>query len=127
MILLFDTNIIIAFLKNEASVVNFFSEQDEINISSITVGEMFYGALNSNQAEQNMNLYKKFFNYCNVYKIDQNTSENYAKIRLILKTKGTPIPENDIWIAATALEHSLSIVTRDKHLLGIDFIKTISI
>lgn len=125
--LLFDTNIIIAFLKNEATVVDLFSKQDEINVSSITVGEMFYGALNSNQSEQNFDLYSRFFNYCNVYKIDKNTSENYAKIRFILKSKGTPIPENDIWIAATALEHSLSIVTRDKHILGIDFIKTISI
>lgn len=124
---LFDTNIIIAFLKNESSVVDFFAEQKEIHISSITVGEMFYGALNSNQNEQNLNLYKKFFNYCNVLKIDKNTSENYARIRFMLKTKGTPIPENDIWIVATALEHSLSIVTRDKHILGIEFIKTISI
>lgn len=125
--LLFDTNIIIAFLKNEATVVDLFAKQDEINVSSITVGEMLYGALNSNQSEQNFDLYSRFFNYCNVYKIDKNTSENYARIRFILKSKGTPIPENDIWIAATALEHSLSIVTRDKHILGIDFIKTISI
>lgn len=125
--LLLDTNIIIAFLKNEENVVDFLKNQDELNVSSISVGEMYFGALNSKNSKNNFELYKSFFKYCNIFKIDEITSENYAKIRLVLKNKGNPIPENDIWIAATALEHSLSIVTRDKHLLKIEMINTFKI
>lgn len=125
--MLFDTNIIIAFLKNEVPIVDFFRKQECINVSSISVGEMYYGALNSKNPQKNYNLYKDFFEYCNILKIDEITANYYAKIRLHLKNIGNPIPENDIWIAATVFEHSLTIVTRDKHLLGLELINTIKI
>jgi predicted nucleic acid-binding protein len=78
--LLFDTNIIIAFLKNDKPVVDLFQKQKYINISSVTVGEMLYGALNSKKSNENIKLYKDFFAYCKIYKIDEKTSEYYAKI-----------------------------------------------
>lgn len=125
--MLFDTNIIIAFLKNEVPIVDFFRKQECINVSSISVGEMYYGALNSKNPKKNYNLYKDFFEHCNILKIDEITAKYYAKIRLHLKNIGNPIPENDIWIAASVFEHSLIIATRDKHLLGLDLINTVKI
>ena len=46
---------------------------------------------------------------------DLDTSRHYAIVKSYLKSKGTPIPENDIWIAALAKQHRLTLVTRDKH------------
>jgi len=50
-------------------------------------------------------------------------AEAYAEIRKHLKEKGAPIPENDLWIAATALSHGLKLVTQDRHFKNVDFIE----
>lgn len=121
---LFDTNIIIGFLKNEENIVNKLKSESSINVSVVTIGEMFYGANNSNNSSKNLKLYSEFFKYCNVFEISEKTAEYYADIRFELKKIGKPIPENDIWIAAIAKENDLIIVTRDKHLNDIEFIPT---
>jgi tRNA(fMet)-specific endonuclease VapC len=124
---LYDTNIIIAFLKNESKIVDLFSGSSVINISPVTVGEMYYGARNSQNSLKNLEIYKDFFSYCNVLSISFKTAIHYSDLKIKLKEAGKPIPENDLWIAANAIENSLTIVTRDKHLLGIDFVSTFAI
>ena len=124
MIYLFDTNIIIGLLKKDEIIVLKMGDIKELNISVITIGEMLYGANNSNNAAANSALYKEFFKCCNVMNITEKTAGHYADIRYALKTKGNPIPENDIWIAAIAKENNMTIVTRDKHLNMVEFIKT---
>jgi len=52
--------------------------------------------------------------------IDYNTADNYAKIFKQLREKGKPIPTNDLWIAASALQHDLTLFTYDKHFRFID-------
>jgi len=52
------------------------------------------------------------------------TAAYYGKIKNNLRLKGKPIPENDIWIAAAALQNNLTVITRDKHFLEIDLIKS---
>ena len=47
--------------------------------------------------------------------IDTTTSEKFGEISAALYRKGSPIPSNDIWIAATAMQHNLTLVTMDKH------------
>lgn len=124
---LFDTNIIIAFLNNDSKIVDLFSGSSVINVSPITVGEMFYGARNSQNSLKNLGIYKEFFSYCNILSITDKTALHYSEIKINLKRIGKPIPENDLWIAANAIENSFTIVTRDKHLLATDFINTFEI
>ena len=121
---LFDTNIIIAFLKNDINIVNKIKNFLIINLSVITVGELLYGAKNSSNPKKNLKIYYEFLELCNLINISPKTSELYSDIRFKLKRAGKPIPENDIWIAASAKECNFTIVTRDKHLLNVDFIKT---
>jgi tRNA(fMet)-specific endonuclease VapC len=45
----------------------------------------------------------------------RETAEQYARLFVQLKRAGTPIPDNDLWIAALALEHDLTLITRDRH------------
>ena len=120
---LFDTNIIIGFLKNEEKIVKKIQNENQLNISVITVGEMLFGARNSELFEKNINIYKDFFKQCNIFCITEKTSAIYSEIRYRLKKIGKPIPENDIWIASVSEENNLTLVTRDKHLIDIDFIK----
>ncbi len=121
---LFDTNIIIGFLKNDTNIVSKLSSEQEVNISVVTVGEMLFGANNSGNPIENTMLYKELFKHCIIHNISEITSEYYAEIRHLLKIAGNPIPENDIWIAAIAKEKNMIIVTRDKHLNQLEFIKT---
>ena len=121
---LFDTNIIIGFLKNDQNIVSKISSEKKINITVVTAGELLYGAKNSGNPAGNRSLYVEFFKHCIIHNITEITSEYYAEIRHFLKIAGNPIPENDIWIAAIAKEKNMTIVTRDRHLRLLDFIKT---
>lgn len=121
---IFDTNIIIGFLKNERAIVEKIINEEVINIPVITVGEMLFGANKSDNSEKNLSLYKDFFKCCEIFEITERTSEYYADIKYFLKKSGKPIPENDLWIAAIAKEHDFTLITRDKHFKNIDLIKS---
>jgi len=116
---LLDTNIIIGFLKNDPIIVNHCNKLNKINLSVISVGEMLYGVENSRRKNDNHTLYLSFFNSCVVYPVNNFTAREYASLRYRLKASGKPIPENDLWIAATANAMNFTLITRDKHLLGI--------
>jgi tRNA(fMet)-specific endonuclease VapC len=58
--------------------------------------------------------------------VNVKTAEIYARIRLQLKRKGKPIPENDIWIAAICVEHDVPLATSDGHFLEIDALKVVA-
>ena len=68
----------------------------------------------------NLANYKDFFKHCNILNVSETTSYYYSEIRFKLKEIGKPIPENDIWIAANALENQQIIITSDKHLIEVD-------
>jgi len=116
---LLDTNIVIAFLKNEPVIVRKTASLKRMNISIITVGELFYGARNSTKQAENLSVFRNFFEECFILHITEKTAEAYAEIRASLKKKGTPIPENDIWIAATAKAGGYTLISRDIHLMKI--------
>lgn len=123
---LIDTNIIIGFLKNEQVIVDFFEEIDLVNVSIISVGEMYFGALRSKSFQKNIKIYQSLFSYCNILGINEKTADCYANLKKELWDKGKPIPENDLWIAANALENDLAIATRDKHFATIHSLNIIN-
>lgn len=114
---LLDTNIIVDFFKGDSNVIEQLSVR-EIFVPSIVVGELYFGAYASsfvnNQAKR-LSEIAYFVEKYTVLKISRDTSDHYGRIKAQLKAMGTPIPENDIWIAALAKEHNLEVVTRDQH------------
>ena len=60
----------------------------------------------------------------NVYSLDGETSERYAAVWLHLRQQGTPVPTNDLWIAASAMQHGLAVLTADSHFLKIPQVLT---
>lgn len=89
-------------------------------MSSITLGELYYGAYNSGKVASNLQNIRQFAQLVTVLGCDAATGERYGQIKRALRIKGTPIPENDIWIAAVALQHSLTLATRDEHFQKVD-------
>ncbi|WP_293305413.1 type II toxin-antitoxin system VapC family toxin [Pedobacter sp. UBA5917] len=122
---LLDTNIISALFKGDVSVANHI-DKSEVYLSSIIVGELCYGAEYSTKIEENIANIKQLISTYNVLSVDEETSFIYGKIKADLRKKGTPIPENDIWIASSAIQHKLKLSTRDKHFQEIKGLKILA-
>lgn len=90
-------------------------EAEEICIPSIVVGELYYGAQKSGKRQANMVRVDRFAEINVILNCDEVTARHYGQIKNQLKENGRLIPENDIWIAAIALQYELTLVTRDKH------------
>lgn len=120
---LVDTNVIIRYIKGKDSLDDLF-EEDKLYFSSITLGELLFGAECSIQKSENADVYRNFCRELEEIKPDSFVASFYAKIKVQLKQDGHPIPENDIWIAACAMAYDLSVVTADKHFA---FIKGVSL
>ncbi len=116
---LLDTNVVIAFLTDDKSVHR-PNPTDQLYVSSTVIGEMFYGVFNSNQVEENTNRLVEFVRDTVSVPCDNGTARVYGEVKSALRKRGRPIPDNDIWIAAVAIQHSLSLVSRDEHFTNID-------
>lgn len=112
---LLDSNIVIAALSSDNDVLQRIDDADECFVSAIVLGEMVYGALNSANASSNLDRLNAFIASAGFLSCDDRTARLYGEIKTSLRQKGKPIPDNDIWIAASAQQHSLTLVTRDVH------------
>jgi len=83
-------------------------------LSIITWGELWYGARNSSRIGRNLLRLDELTRIYELIPCNKGTAEHYGVIKHKLRTQGVIIPENDIWIAATAIQHNLILVTRDK-------------
>ena len=110
-----DTNQVIAVLNDRGDAGTWIQAFLRICIPAPVVGELRFGALNSGKPEANERKIDAFLARCSVLPVTAETGAVYAQIRHSLKRKGTPIPENDLWIAASAVEHGLTLVTGDDH------------
>ena len=109
-----DANIVIAWLKNEL-VLSRGVAVDDFALPAPVVGELLFGARNSGRPLANLAVYRGFFSNLPVLLLDALAAEHYAEIRLALKQKGRPIPENDMWIAAICRAHDVPLLTFDRH------------
>ena len=122
-----DTDVTIKFLNGDETIASILMKYAEIFLPVIVVGELIYGALNSKNAEQNLARHKKLIQRVGILEISEATAAIYAKTRLMLKKKGTPIPENDLWIAAVCLEHKMPLSSNDKHFNYIEHLSLVRI
>jgi len=111
---LLDTNIIIDLFGNDPEIHHKL-DNCEFAIPSVVVGELFYGARASSRVESRIDEIERFLNGKRIYSVDRKSSELYGEIKAELRRNGTPIPENDIWIAALSMQHGLILSTRDQH------------
>src|SRR3972149_2476145 len=114
---LIDTNIYIEFLRGDENINNILSSADFIAFSVISIGEILAGFKIWSDEKKYLNELDEFLYSPRliIYDIDSETSEFYAKIYNELRIAGNPIPTNDIWIAALALQHGMKFLTNDRH------------
>jgi tRNA(fMet)-specific endonuclease VapC len=112
---LLDANIVIALFAGDTAVSENLKSAVEVFIPSIVIGELFYGARKSSRVSENTSRINDFVESNVILSCDVETARRYGEIKDNLRQKGRPIPENDIWIAALALQHRLVLVSRDAH------------
>jgi tRNA(fMet)-specific endonuclease VapC len=113
--LLLDSNVAIALFRHDAGVQQALWAAQRIFIPVIVVGELFAGALKAGQAQQERARIKALLASGQVLDCDVETAEHYAQVKDELRRRGRPIPENDVWIAALARQHGLTLASRDGH------------
>lgn len=115
--ILFDTNAYASFKRNEAAIIEIIQHAELICISPIVIGELVAGFDGGSKAKQNKIELQKFLESSRIiiYPITLDTSHFFSQIYCTLKSKGKPIPTNDMWIASQALEHGCVVCTHDKH------------
>ncbi|MGC2473926.1 MAG: type II toxin-antitoxin system VapC family toxin [Candidatus Sulfotelmatobacter sp.] len=112
-----DTNRYTDLCRGDASAINTVEHADEVWLPLIVLGELRAGFAVGNQGPRNEAVLRRFLLKSGVRMLfaDEQTTHHYAAVYRQLRKQGTPIPTNDIWIAALVLQHSLVLCARDAH------------
>lgn len=112
-----DSNVVVAAFAEERGVLQILERTptEQIFVPAVVLGELYFGALKSQRQEANLRRVEEFTAASKVLPVDAGVARHYGEVRDSLRRIGRPIPENDIWIAATALGYGLVLVTRDSH------------
>jgi tRNA(fMet)-specific endonuclease VapC len=113
--LILDTNALSAYLDKNTGAVGIGSEARELAIPVIVAGELAFGIAQSRHREVYERSLQRMLDRCTVLDIGIETARHYAAIRMELKLAGTPIPANDMWIAALSRQHAMPVMSRDSH------------
>jgi tRNA(fMet)-specific endonuclease VapC len=115
-----DSSIAVRVLKADAKAVSALQHFGVLCLPAIVVGELHFGALNSDQVHDNLLSLGKLVQSSRILDVTTSTAAAYADLRLKLKRLGKPIPQNDLWIAAVCLENGLPLATDDAHFGYVD-------
>ena len=97
---------------------------EKVYVPIPVLGEIYLGAENSSRKAHHLKQIDALLNLSEVLHTTNETAKVYGRIKFQLKKKGKPIPENDIWIAALAIENQLLMITRDHHFKHLPALKT---
>jgi len=112
-----DTNRLTDLFQGDQDLADRLSRCDEVCLPLIVLAEIKAGFYGGSQQPRNEGLLRSFLAKPTVRILmpERETAEQYARLFVQLKRAGTPIPDNDLWIAALVLEHDLQLISRDQH------------
>ena len=110
-----DTNVIIRFLNGNSEVRSAIYGIKNICIPAVVIGELLFGAEKSQKRDLNRKNYLAFCEPYPVLDVTQKVADEYGKLKKDLQVHGNIMPENDMWIAATAIANDMTVITQDKH------------
>ncbi len=113
--MLLDTNALSAAADNDPGVIAILTRAEQMVLPVIVLGEYRHGIAQSRNRASYENWLAGLLHDCMVLDVQEPTTHHYAEITVELKRKGKPIPTNDIWIAALCRQHSLPLLSRDRH------------
>lgn len=113
--MILDTNALSAVADGETAALELVARADRIALPVIVLGEYRMGIAESRHRASYESWLREWIAAVTVLNIDERTTDSYSTIGIELKQKGKPIPTNDLWIAALCRQHSLPLVSRDRH------------
>ena len=120
--LLLDTDAYTLLMRGQREVAQIVRSARELLLSAVVIGELMYGFRRGSRLERNLADLRSFIDnpYASVVEVGPVTADRYSRIAAALRAKGRPIPTNDIWIAAHAMETGADLVSADQHFSHID-------
>jgi tRNA(fMet)-specific endonuclease VapC len=109
-----DTNAVSGLLEGDPALEALLARDPRHELPVIVIGEYRYGLARSRLRRSLRPLFDELIRESRVLSVGVTTAAHYAVVRNALRAQGTPIPENDVWISALAIEHGLDIVSRDR-------------
>jgi tRNA(fMet)-specific endonuclease VapC len=124
--ILLDTRTFIRFLAGDERVLNCLTQAGRVNMSVFVLGELAAGFHSGSNEKQNRQILARFLAKPGVAVLDatRETAEYSGLIKTVLKKSSQPIPLNDVWIAAHALETGSALVTFDTHFAVVPGLRT---
>ena len=113
--ILLDSSVVIAYLRGRLDLFSLARSGEELYLPLVALGELYKGAEKSARSAHNRKLVDDFLERVSLLYPDVTTARVYAATAAALETIGQPINQNDIWIAAVALELDMPLATRDAH------------
>ena len=112
---LLDTSAYSAILRGHQPVLDVLRRSETVAVSAVVLGELYSGFRAGNRWSENTAQLAQFLSKpsVRVLNVTEETALRYAEVDVYLRKKGRPIPRNDVWIAAVALEHGLQLLTLD--------------
>jgi tRNA(fMet)-specific endonuclease VapC len=123
--LILDTNAVSALADGHAEAVHVLSRADAVSLPVIVLGEFRFGIAHSRLFKAYTTWLADLIASSRVMDIRDSTARYYAEIRSELKKGGTPLPSNDVWIAALCREHRLPLLSRNRHFDAIKGLKRV--
>ncbi len=122
MSILLDSDAYSQLKRGHRAVAELVRKSETVNLSAVVVGELLYGFRHGNRYEQNLRELHAFLAnpYVTFVPVSLVTSDRYSRVAASLRAKGRPIPTNDIWIAAQAMETGAELVSFDQHFENVD-------
>ena len=121
--MILDTNALSAFIDGDDGLANALRAAARLAIPVIVLGEFRYGIAQSRHRKAYEAWLSDHLSAFEILDISEDTTHAYAGIRAQLKRSGRPIPANDAWIAALAVQHRLPVLTRDRHFDGVEGVR----
>ena len=120
--ILVDTNAYAAFKRGDARTRDIFRHAPEIALNAMVMGELLAGFASGSYAAKNRRELAEFLSSPRVRQlvVDAETAEHYAVLYAGLRKKGRPVPTNDLWIAASAMQYGYAVFSFDKHFAEMD-------
>ena len=119
---LLDSNAYSRLMRGDEQTVAVARDATEVLMSAVVIGELLYGFRHGSRFDRNAADLRSFLDnpYVSFVPVGPVTADRYSRIAAGLRAKGNPIPTNDVWIAAHAMETGADLVSADRHFEAVD-------
>ena len=124
--MILDTNALSAWAEGRRGAELPLRSADRLVVPSIVLGEYWFGIRQSRHRRRYEDWLARYLPLTEIAMVTSGTADAYADIRLELKRQEAPIPPNDVWVAALARQHSLAVLSNDRHFDAVDGVRRIA-